>query len=62
MASAWRSASQASRTCVAVGVVALLRLARRRLAIDSLVLARTAPAYVIGGSAAFWLIERIFAV
>jgi glycosyltransferase involved in cell wall biosynthesis len=26
------------------------------------ILARTAPAYVIGGWAAFWLIERIFAV
>jgi len=26
------------------------------------VLARIAPAYVIGGSAASWLIERIFAV
>lgn len=47
---------------VALAVIALLRVARRRLAIDSMVLARTAPAYVIGGSAAFWLIERIFAV
>jgi hypothetical protein len=46
----------------ALAVIALVRLARRRLALDSTAFARVTPAYIIGGSAAFWLIERIFAV
>ena len=46
----------------ALAVIALVRAARRRLPFDSVVFARVAPAYVIGGFAAFWLIERIFAV
>jgi hypothetical protein len=47
---------------VALAAIAALRAARRRLPVDSAVFARVAPAYLIGGFAAFWLIERIFAV
>ncbi len=47
---------------VALAAIWVLRQARRRLPVDSAVFARVAPAYVIGGFAAFWLIERIFAV
>jgi hypothetical protein len=47
---------------VALGAIWALRQVRRRLPLDSAVFARVAPAYVIGGFAAFWLIERIFAV
>jgi hydrogenase/urease accessory protein HupE len=46
----------------ALGVIQLLRLARPRLAFVSDGLARLAPAYAIGGAAAFWLFERIAAV
>jgi hypothetical protein len=46
----------------ALGVMALLRLARPRLGFVSAGVARLAPAYAIGGAAAFWLIERIAAV
>jgi hypothetical protein len=47
---------------VALAAIWLLRQVRRRLPFDSAVFARVAPAYVIGSCAAFWLIERIFAV
>lgn len=46
----------------ALGAIWLVRQVGARLPVDSTVFARVAPAYVIGGSAAFWLIERIFAV
>ena len=47
---------------VALAAIAGLRAIRRRFSFDSTVFARVAPAYVIGGFAALWLIERIFAV
>jgi hypothetical protein len=47
---------------VALAAIWALRQVRRRLPYDSVAFARIAPAYVIGGFAAFWLIERIFAV
>ncbi|WP_309605911.1 HupE/UreJ family protein [Phenylobacterium sp.] len=46
----------------ALAVITGLRAIRRRLSFDSTVFARVAPAYVIGGFAAFWLIERVLAV
>lgn len=46
----------------ALGVIAGLRALRGRLGFESADFARLAPAYVIGGFAAFWLIERILAV
>jgi hypothetical protein len=46
----------------ALAAIWLVRQARRRLRVDSTAFARVAPAYVIGGFAAFWLIERIFSV
>ena len=46
----------------ALAVIMLVRVTRRRLPVDSTAFARVAPAYIIGCSAAFWLIERIFAV
>jgi hydrogenase/urease accessory protein HupE len=46
----------------ALGAIWLVRQIRLRLPVDSTVFARVAPAYVIGSCAAFWLIERIFAV
>ena len=39
-----------------------LRRLRSRLTWDTTAFARVAPAYIIGGCAAFWLIQRIFAV
>jgi hypothetical protein len=47
---------------VALIAIRALRAIRDRLPLDSAVFARVAPAYVIGGFAAFWLIERVFAV
>jgi len=47
---------------VALAAMAALRRVGRILRFESPIFARVAPAYVIGGSAAFWLIERIFAV
>ncbi len=47
---------------VAIGAIWLLRRARAWLTVDTTVFARVAPAYVIGCFAAYWLIERIFAV
>ena len=47
---------------VAVGVIFALRAVRKRLSFNTDALARLAPPYVIGGCAAFWLIERIFTV
>jgi hypothetical protein len=46
----------------ALGVMALVRQLSPRLASETGVFARLAPAYAIGGAAAFWLIERIAAV
>lgn len=46
----------------ALVAIAALRAVSRRLRIDSPVFARVAPAYIIGGFAAFWLIERALAV
>jgi hypothetical protein len=46
----------------ALGAMALIRLVRDRLPVDSGVFARVTPAYVIGSFAAYWLIERILAV
>ncbi len=47
---------------VALAAILAIRELRRRLPWDSAVFARVAPAYAIGGFAAFWLIQRIFAV
>jgi hypothetical protein len=46
----------------ALGAIWLVRQVRLRLPVDSTAFARVAPAYLIGSCAAFWLIERIFAV
>jgi hypothetical protein len=46
----------------ALAAIWLIRQARLRLPVDSAVFARVAPAYVIGSFAAFWLIQRVFAV
>ena len=46
----------------ALAAIWLVRQVRLRLPVDSSVFARVAPPYVIGSCAAFWLIERIFAV
>ncbi|HET6972228.1 MAG TPA: HupE/UreJ family protein [Phenylobacterium sp.] len=46
----------------ALGTMALLRRVRLPLGFMTREMARVAPAYVIGGAAAFWLIERIVAV
>ncbi|MBS0362683.1 MAG: HupE/UreJ family protein [Proteobacteria bacterium] len=46
----------------ALAVIFVLRWVRARLAWDTAAFARAAPAYVIGGCSAFWLIQRIFAV
>ena len=43
----------------AFGVILILRQVRKRLTFDTTTLARLAPAYVIGGFSAYWLIERI---
>ncbi len=43
-------------------VILGLRWVRARLSWDSAAFARVAPAYVIGGCSAFWLIQRILAV
>ena len=45
----------------AVGVIFSLRALRKRLDFKTEAFARLAPAYAIGGCAAFWLIERIIA-
>ena len=45
----------------AIGVILLLRIARRQVSSDTAQFARTAPAYVIGGLAAYWFIERVVA-
>ena len=45
----------------AVGVIFSLRALRNRLDFKTEAFARLAPAYAIGGCAAFWLIERIIA-
>ena len=47
---------------VALGVIWGLRRARTWTRFDTTDFARVAPAYVIGSCAAYWLIERIFAV
>jgi hypothetical protein len=47
---------------VAIGAIWALRWMRKRLPVITPAFARVAPAYVIGSCAAFWLIERIFAV
>ncbi len=47
---------------VALGAITLIRAIRRRISFDTATFARVAPAYVIGSFAAYWLIERIFAV
>ena len=47
---------------VAIGAIWALRWLRKRLPAITPEFARVAPAYVIGSCAAFWLIERIFAV
>lgn len=46
----------------ALAVILALRWVRARLTWNSAAFARVAPAYVIGGCSAFWLIQRIFAV
>lgn len=46
----------------ALAVILALRQLRARLRWDSAAFARLAPAYVIGGCSAFWLIQRVFAV
>ena len=46
---------------VAVGVIFALRAVRNRLTFDTSTFARLAPAYAIGGCAAYWLIERVIA-
>lgn len=46
----------------ALTVIWALRPLRARLPFPEAALARVAPAYVIGGFAAFWLIERVLAV
>ena len=46
----------------ALAAIAGLRALGRALKFDAPAFARVAPAYVIGGSAAAWLIERVFAV
>jgi hypothetical protein len=43
-------------------VIRLLRFLRSRLTFDTARFARVAPAYLIGGFAALWLIQRVFAV
>ena len=45
----------------AVAVILILRSLRQRLSFNTDTLARLAPAYVIGGFAAYWLIERTLA-
>lgn len=45
----------------AVGVILALRALRKRLSFSTETFARLAPPYVIGGFAAFWLIERTLA-
>jgi hypothetical protein len=47
---------------VALAAILALRWLRARLPWDSAAFARVAPAYVIGGCSAFWLIQRVFAV
>ncbi len=47
---------------VAVASIGLLRCAKIRLPVSGAAFVRVAPAYVIGGAASFWLIERLFAV
>jgi len=47
---------------VALAAIWLLRRVRGWLSFDTSAFARVAPAYVIGCFAAYWLIERIFAV
>ena len=46
---------------VALAVIWLLRQVRARLPWDTALVARLAPAYVIGACAAYWLIERTLA-
>jgi len=46
----------------ALAAIFALRWLRARLTWDTATFARVAPAYVIGGCSAFWLIQRIFAV
>lgn len=45
----------------AAALILILRRIRPRLTFDTTALARTAPAYVIGGVAAYWTIDRVLA-
>ncbi|OXE35539.1 MAG: hypothetical protein CGW95_13220 [Phenylobacterium zucineum] len=45
----------------AVAVIVALRTIRKQLSFDTSAFARLAPAYAIGGCAAYWLIERVIA-
>lgn len=50
---------QISFILVAIAVIFALRWIRARVRFDTATLARLAPAYVIGGPASYWLIDRL---